>query len=37
LSSLQSEIAKGMKDIESGRVKKMDMNAIKRKARSTQK
>jgi antitoxin ParD1/3/4 len=37
LSSLQSESAKGMKDVESGRVKKMDMNAIKRKARSSKK
>jgi antitoxin ParD1/3/4 len=37
LSSLQSEIAKGMKDVESGRVNKMDMNAIKRKARSSKK
>ena len=37
LSHLQAEIAKGMKDIESGRVKKMDIDAIKRKARSSKK
>ena len=37
LIQLQAEIAKGMKDVESGRVKKMDMNAIKRKARSSKK
>lgn len=33
LSQLQAEIAKGMKDVESGRVKKMDIDAIKQKAR----
>jgi antitoxin ParD1/3/4 len=37
LSQLQAEIAKGMKDIESGRVKKMDIDAIKRKARISKK
>ena len=37
LSNLQTEIAKGMKDIESGRVKKMDIDAIKRKARISNK
>jgi predicted transcriptional regulator len=34
---LQAEIARGMKDIESGRVKKMDIDAIKRKARLSKK
>jgi antitoxin ParD1/3/4 len=37
LSQLQAEIAKGMKDIESGRVKKMDIDTIKRKARISKK
>jgi hypothetical protein len=34
---LQAEIAKGIKDVKSGRVKKMDIYAIKQKARSLQK
>jgi antitoxin ParD1/3/4 len=37
LSQLQAEIAKGMKDVESGRVKKMDIDAIKQKARISKK
>jgi len=37
LSQLQAEIAKGMKDVESGRVKKMDIDAIKRKAQISNK
>jgi antitoxin ParD1/3/4 len=37
LSQLQAEIAKGMKDVESGRVKKMDIDAIKLKARISNK
>jgi len=37
LSQLQAEIAKGMKDVESSRVKKMDIDAIKRKARISNK
>jgi len=37
LSQLQAEIAKGMKDVESGRVKKMDIDAIKQKARISNK
>jgi hypothetical protein len=37
LIQLQAEIAKGMKDVESGRVKKMGIDAIKRKARMTKK
>mgnify|MGYP000067446127 FL=1 len=31
------EIAKGIKDVKSGRVKKMDIHAIKQKARSLHK
>ncbi len=37
LSQLQAEIAKGMNDVESGRVKKMDIDAIKQKARISKK
>ena len=37
LSQLQAEIAKGLKDVESGRVKKMDIDAIKQKARISKK
>ncbi len=37
LSQMQAEIAKGMNDVESGRVKKMDIDAIKRKARISKK
>ena len=37
LINLQAEIAKGIKDVKSGRVKKMDIHAIKQKARSLHK
>lgn len=37
LINLKMEIAKGIKDVKSGRVKKMDIHAIKQKARSLHK
>jgi hypothetical protein len=37
LINLKIEIAKGIKDVKSGRVKKMDIHAIKQKARSLHK
>lgn len=37
LINLKMEIAKGIKDVKSGRVKKMDIHAIKQKARSLRK
>ena len=37
LINLKVEIAKGIKDVKSGRVKKMDIHAIKQKARSLHK
>jgi len=35
--NLKAEIAKGIEDVKSGRVKKMDIHAIKQKARSSHK
>jgi len=37
LINLKMEIAKGIKDVKSGRVKKMNIHAIKQKARSLHK
>jgi hypothetical protein len=37
LINLKSEIVKGIKDVKNGRVKKMDIHAIKQKARSLHK
>jgi hypothetical protein len=37
LINLKMEISKGIKDVKSGRVKKMDIHAIKQKARSLHK
>jgi hypothetical protein len=37
LINLKMEIAKGIKDVKSGRVKMMDIHAIKQKARSLHK
>ena len=37
LINLKVEIAKGIKDVKCGRVKKMDIHAIKQKARSLHK
>ena len=37
LINLKMEIAKSIKDVKSGRVKKMDIHAIKQKARSLHK
>ena len=37
LINLKMEIAKDIKDVKSGRVKKMDIHAIKQKARSLRK
>ena len=37
LINLKAEISKGIKDVKSGHVKKMDIHAIKQKARSLHK